>query len=133
MRIDETDRRIIEVLKEDARKPYVAVAKEVGLSEASIRKRVKKLVKAGVLRFKAEFKLEEKVKAIMLVRLDPSTPTGELLQSIKMARCVREVYEIAGDYDVAILLSSANIEDMNRSIIPYVISQASYQLKRMLP
>ena len=47
--LDETDRRIITVLQEDGRRAYGAIAVEVGLSEAAVRRRVQRLRDSGAL------------------------------------------------------------------------------------
>ncbi|MCD6223102.1 MAG: AsnC family transcriptional regulator, partial [Thermoplasmata archaeon] len=38
--IDEIDKKILEILSNNARTPYTQIAKDVGLSEGAIRKRV---------------------------------------------------------------------------------------------
>jgi len=47
--LDETAKRIIELLQDDGRLSYSAIAKEVGLSEAAVRHRVQKLIEGGVM------------------------------------------------------------------------------------
>jgi Lrp/AsnC family transcriptional regulator for asnA, asnC and gidA len=47
--LDETAKRIIEVLQEDGRRSYAAIGKTVGLSEAAVRQRVQRLLEAGVV------------------------------------------------------------------------------------
>lgn len=46
---DDTDRAIITRLQYDGRTPYTEIASELGLSEASIRRRTKRLMDEGVL------------------------------------------------------------------------------------
>jgi hypothetical protein len=41
--LDDTSKRIIEQLQEDGRRPYAAIGKAVGLSEAAVRQRVQRL------------------------------------------------------------------------------------------
>jgi Lrp/AsnC family transcriptional regulator for asnA, asnC and gidA len=48
-RLDDTAKRIIELLQDDGRLPYSAIAKDVGLSEAAVRHRVQKLIESGVM------------------------------------------------------------------------------------
>jgi Lrp/AsnC family transcriptional regulator for asnA, asnC and gidA len=52
-RLDETAKRIIELLQEDGRQSYAAIAKEVGLSEAAVRQRVQRLLDAEVMQIVA--------------------------------------------------------------------------------
>ena len=47
--LDATAKRIIELLQDDGRLSYSAIAKEVGLSEAAVRHRVQKLIDHGVM------------------------------------------------------------------------------------
>jgi Lrp/AsnC family transcriptional regulator for asnA, asnC and gidA len=47
--LDDTAKRIIELLQDDGRLSYSAIAKEVELSEAAVRHRVQKLIESGVM------------------------------------------------------------------------------------
>lgn len=53
MKIDETDRKIIGLLQEDARQSNAAIARIIGVSEATIRRRIKIMVEDGTLSVKA--------------------------------------------------------------------------------
>ncbi len=53
MRIDDTDRRIIELLQGDARQPNATIARALGVSEATIRRRIKMMVDQGSLTIRA--------------------------------------------------------------------------------
>jgi len=47
--VSELDKRIIEHLQEDGRRPYTQIAAELGVSEAAIRARTNRLVERGIL------------------------------------------------------------------------------------
>ncbi|MEV6105761.1 Lrp/AsnC family transcriptional regulator [Streptomyces sp. NPDC051940] len=51
--LDAVSRAIIEQLQEDGRRPYAAIGKAVGLSEAAVRQRVQKLIEQGVMQIVA--------------------------------------------------------------------------------
>ncbi len=51
--LDDTSKRIIEQLQEDGRRPYAAIGKAVGLSEAAVRQRVQRLLDSGVMQIVA--------------------------------------------------------------------------------
>ena len=51
--LDDTAKRIIELLQGDDRLSYSAIAKDVGLSEAAVRHRVQKLIEGGVIQIVA--------------------------------------------------------------------------------
>jgi Lrp/AsnC family transcriptional regulator, regulator for asnA, asnC and gidA len=46
--LDAVDKRLIEALQQDGRRPYTQLAQEVALSEAAVRQRVRRLVEQGV-------------------------------------------------------------------------------------
>ncbi|WP_426566510.1 Lrp/AsnC family transcriptional regulator [Angustibacter sp. McL0619] len=51
--LDDVSKRIIEQLQEDGRRPYAAIGKAVGLSEAAVRQRVQRMLDAGVMQIVA--------------------------------------------------------------------------------
>jgi Lrp/AsnC family transcriptional regulator, regulator for asnA, asnC and gidA len=51
--LDEVSKRIIDQLQEDGRRPYAAIGKAVGLSEAAVRQRVQRLLENGVVQIVA--------------------------------------------------------------------------------
>ena len=48
--MDETDKEIIKILKNDGRASYSDIGEKVSLSEGAVRKRIKTLVNSGVIR-----------------------------------------------------------------------------------
>ena len=53
MKIDQTDRAIISLLQDDARQSNAAIARVIGVSEATIRRRIKIMVEDGVVAIQA--------------------------------------------------------------------------------
>lgn len=51
--LDDISKQIIEQLQTDGRKPYAAIGKAVGLSEAAVRQRVQRLLETGVMQIVA--------------------------------------------------------------------------------
>src|SRR3954464_14779203 len=51
--LDDVSKAIIEQLQADGRRPYAAIGKAVGLSEAAVRQRVQRLLDAGVMQIVA--------------------------------------------------------------------------------
>lgn len=49
LRLDLVDRRIVEALQVDGRRPFTRIARELGISESQVRQRVARLESAGVL------------------------------------------------------------------------------------
>ena len=51
--LDDVSKSIIEQLQQDGRRPYAAIGKAVGLSEAAVRQRVQRLLESGVMQIVA--------------------------------------------------------------------------------
>lgn len=51
--LDDVSKAIIEQLQQDGRRPYAAIGKAVGLSEAAVRQRVQRLQESGVIQIVA--------------------------------------------------------------------------------
>ena len=48
--MDDKDKKIIEILRENSRAPYTKIAKELGVTEATVRKRISELEKKGIIK-----------------------------------------------------------------------------------
>ena len=48
--IDETDKSILEILRKNARMPFLEIAKKIGVSESTIRKRVGNMEENGTIK-----------------------------------------------------------------------------------
>ena len=115
--MDEIDKEIIRILKQNGRATYSEIGKKVGLSEGAIRKRIKDLVDSGVIKkFTLKLALSEGAEAIALVSVKPSIPTSEISTELLKIPNVDTVYEVTGEYDIAIIISAMNIAEVNECI-----------------
>jgi DNA-binding Lrp family transcriptional regulator len=116
-KMDDTDKAIIEILKHDGRATYSNIGKRIGLSEGAVRKRIKALVDAGAIkRFTVKVGLTEGAEAIGLLSVDPSLPTSDVSKALKKLSNVETVYEITGEYDIAVIISGFNITEVNECL-----------------
>lgn len=117
MQLDSIDERIINMLKEDSRRPYVEIAKAVGLSESAVRRRIKHLLDSGVIkRFTIELGVSNRTSAITLISVKPSVDTARVSERLKALKGVEVVYEITGQYDIAAIISASSIGEINKCI-----------------
>lgn len=115
--MDETDKEIFGILKRNGRATYIDIGKKVGLSEGAVRKRVKALVDSGVIkRFTIKVGLVEGAEAITLLSVSPSFPTSDISELLLKLPNVETVYEVTGQYDIAVIISALNITEVNRCV-----------------
>jgi DNA-binding Lrp family transcriptional regulator len=116
-KLDERDKKILSILKNEGRRSFVDIANDVNLSEPAIRRRIKNLRENGVIsRFTIETEQGQGASAITLLSVEPSTPTSELSGQLSKMTGVDVVYEITGQYDIAVIVSGSNIANINKSI-----------------
>jgi len=115
--MDETDREIIKILKNDGRATYSYIGRKVGLSEGAVRKRIKALTDSGIIRqFTVKVGLTEGAEAITLLSVSPSFPTSDVSKILKKFPNVETVYEITGQYDIAVIISGLNITEVDECL-----------------
>lgn len=128
MPIDEVDMKLLKLLKDNARTPYSKLARELNISESAVRKRIARLVKAGIIKkMTIEYELENEIKAVILVKTQPPIPVPEVSKNIKKIAGVDIVYEITGEYDIIAVIRASGVEMINKFIdeirsIPGVVS-----------
>jgi DNA-binding Lrp family transcriptional regulator len=95
--LDDNDKRILEMLLEDSRRPYHEIAEDpkVNLSESSVRKRVKKLQ-------------EERVIEKFTIK--------ELLREAQVLPQCEEVYFLAGECGVLVKVNVPEIIELDALI-----------------
>ena len=75
--IDKLDKRIIDILRKDSRCPFVEIAEKLGVSEGTIRSRVRKMTDEGIIKGFTIRTSSKNVKALVEVRIDVNTDTEE--------------------------------------------------------
>lgn len=134
--MDEIDNLIIRELEIDGRKPYTDIAKKLGLSEGTVRKRVEKLVEEGKIKFTAVITAKTGFSALVLIKTAPQTKTSAIVESIKKIKEVKEIYEVAGDADIIVKISCNNAEEFNEIIdeirsIPNILETRTYAVLKI--
>jgi len=102
--MDEIDIRLIEELAENARRPSVEIAKRLGISDATARRRISRLIEKGTIQPTIKIKASElgyNFIAIIALEVDMGSiyEVEELLMGYEN---VRYVADCTGAYDVFI-------------------------------
>ncbi len=115
--IDEIDRQILKILKENGRTPFLKIAKNLSLSEGTIRKRVKTMLDNGtIVKFSAELARELQFDAVICIKCDPKR-AQEIISKIKEMHGEKEfIFEVAGIYDIIMHTQTEKADEMNELI-----------------
>jgi Lrp/AsnC family transcriptional regulator of lysine biosynthesis len=115
--MDDKDKQILKILKKNGRTSYGSIGETVHLSEGAIRKRIKALIDAGVIRkFTVKIGVAEGAEAITLLATNPACPTQEVSERIRKIPNVETIYEVTGEYDIIAVISGMNVVEVNECI-----------------
>ncbi|EDL64953.1 Lrp/AsnC family transcriptional regulator [Bacillus sp. SG-1] len=99
MKIDDVDRKILQILTENGRTSYVDIGKELGLSRVSVRERVNQLIEGGVIeRFSVVInseKVGKSVSAFFEVDCEPAYLV-EVAENLVDLPAVASCYQMTG-------------------------------------
>jgi len=114
--LDALDEKLIEILKEDARTRNVVIAQRLGLSEGTIRTRIKRLVNRGIIRSFTIKTVGKNVKAMVDVGIRVNVNTTAIAGAIMELPGVEEVYEVSGDVDICVIVDVMSTVELNEII-----------------
>ncbi|MFW9945189.1 MAG: Lrp/AsnC family transcriptional regulator [Candidatus Odinarchaeota archaeon] len=117
--LDEKDKRILEMLIEDSRRPYHEIAKEVDLSESTVRKRVIRLQEDGVIeKFTIKVCREEERCIYAFITLLPKNQSEikELIRETQILPQCEEVYFLAGECGILVKVNVPEITELDAFI-----------------
>ncbi|UCE91497.1 MAG: AsnC family transcriptional regulator [Methanobacteriota archaeon] len=111
--MDETDVKILNLLRENSRMKNTEIARRVNLTERAVRARIEKLVRESVVR---KFTIETSpvgVEGIVLI----GTQIGKTGSVKEMARELSDsVFECSGEFDVAVRLRADTLDELNAKV-----------------
>ncbi|MHA1409253.1 MAG: Lrp/AsnC family transcriptional regulator [Candidatus Odinarchaeia archaeon] len=120
LELNEKDKKIISILKENARTPLKDIADAIGVSIPAVSLRIKELTKRGIIKgYHASIdyeKLGEACQLVLKVRLSQNQNTKEIGELLSKYENICLVINITGDYDFLILARCQNDEEGTKFI-----------------
>lgn len=128
LRLDDTDRAILEALSADARISNARLAERVGVAPSTALQRVRQLRAAGVLRgFHAEIDLSalgRPLQAMVAVRLTVHNreQIETFTDNVRQLPGVLTVFHLAGATDYLVWLAAADAQDLREFVVEHLAS-----------
>jgi DNA-binding Lrp family transcriptional regulator len=113
--LDDIDHAIIDLLRADGRLPYRALARELELTEAMVRSRVKRLEESGTMRVVAVTDIEAAGYQMLLaigVQVEDRSPS-DVAQDLAKIPEIFSVNVVVGTHDVEILVVAEDLDALN--------------------
>lgn len=118
--IDETDYKILEILRRDARIPFTEVGRELGISDATVHVRVKRMLKEGILKRYTiavnEEVLGRNVYGFVLLNVTPGN-LEEVVKYLLENEHISAIYEIHGPNDLILKIWAENLDEMRDKML----------------
>ena len=115
--LDEADLKILRELQRDARVSFKSVAQKIGVSEATVFVRVRKMQERGVIKgfttIVAPTALGKPLTAIVLVRANPKAYDGTL-EALKKLKEIYEIYDVTGQYYCILKIRTTGTEELGK-------------------
>jgi DNA-binding Lrp family transcriptional regulator len=113
--MDEIDRRLLQLLQEDASRPLKALAADVELSQSSVRERIARLQARGIIR---RYTIEVapapgSLTAVLLVKLE-RTPAPSVVRRVVGFPEVVRCSSLSGAIDLLIEVTGPDVPSINR-------------------
>jgi Lrp/AsnC family transcriptional regulator for asnA, asnC and gidA len=116
--IDQTDCKIIELLQEDGRMPNTMIAKSLGVSEATVRSRLNRLIKDEYIQIVAvsnPLKLGFEIVGILKINVDVKK-IEHVSEELSKIRQIWYVVHATGASDIYAEFNAKSIDELNRVI-----------------
>jgi Lrp/AsnC family transcriptional regulator, regulator for asnA, asnC and gidA len=131
--LDDTDHRIIALLRDDGRLPYRSIARELGLTEATVRARVRRLEDSRTMRVVAVTDIEAAGYGMLLaigVQVENRSPE-EVARELAMIPEVFSVNVVVGAQDLEILMVAEDQDALHRLLQERIATMAG--VRRLTP
>ncbi len=111
--MDEVDYRLLELLYEDGRAKLVRLAERLGLTHASVKERISKLISRGILRIQGNVNLQKLGvrTALVLLEIDDPANLERAVEEFSECTKVLMVGLTSGEYNLFILLGGVDIAE----------------------
>ncbi|NHV45855.1 MAG: Lrp/AsnC family transcriptional regulator [Candidatus Verstraetearchaeota archaeon] len=118
-KLDDIDLKIIDILQKDSRLSYHKIASELGISVGTAYNRIKSLEERGIIKGYTVLidmaKVGYDLTAIILIQAE-GKHLIEVENEIAKMNNVISVYDITGDFDIAVIAKFKNRDSLNRFI-----------------
>jgi len=116
--IDDIDNKIIKILINNSRIPNTKIAKLLNISEASVRKRIKKIIKIGIIKkFTVElnYNLLGYKRVFIGLNIDKDK-VFNILEKVSKNKNISNIYLAGGDHDILIDFLYTKPEELDEYI-----------------
>ncbi|MFL6511571.1 MAG: Lrp/AsnC family transcriptional regulator [Nitrososphaera sp.] len=118
--LDEVNLKILDILSRDASRPFVDIAKELEISDATVHIRVRRLRAAGILR-KFTISTDNALLGydhLAFIGINISRGTSEeVIVALSPLDEILELHELYGEFDLLLKVRARSLEEMRDIVV----------------
>lgn len=115
--MDETDKKILNLLKENARAPYSEIAQQVSLSSPAVKERITKMEEQGIIdKYTININYQKMGKNITAFILFETVNCKAFREFCAKQKVVLKYYRIAGHYSYLVKVAAENMDHLEEFI-----------------
>ncbi len=115
--MDDKDRRILAILRANARMPAAAIARQVGLARSSVQERIARLERQGIINGYTIVTDKagggKNVRAHAMLSVDPKR-AATIVSALENMPEITECLTVSGDFDLIAIIETDTLEQMDR-------------------
>lgn len=132
--IDDINLKIIDILNKDSSTPFVDIAKRIGVSDATVHIRVRRMIAAGIIN-KFTISVDNDLLgydhlAFMGINISPGS-ADQIISDLLRIEEVLEMHEMHGKFDLLLKIRAKNLNQM-RDIVENKICKIPHILESEL-
>jgi Lrp/AsnC family transcriptional regulator, leucine-responsive regulatory protein len=115
--MDDKDRLLLNLLRRDARRPVVALARDLGLSRTATQDRLTKLQASGAI---ASFTIVDgdgraRENAYLMVALERGFRCAQIVPKVRMIANVESIHSVTGAVDMIIRVAAEHVDGIEEA------------------
>jgi len=116
--LGEIDKKILDLLKNNAKIKYTKIAELLNISETGVRKIIKKLEKEGIIqKYTIEIDYKKLGLNVSLIGLDvEANKLLSVIEKLKEVKNVNKIYVTSGDHDIIVEFIYKDQEELNNFV-----------------
>ncbi|NVK15183.1 MAG: Lrp/AsnC family transcriptional regulator [Rhodobacteraceae bacterium] len=118
MQTDETDQRLVSLLRENARRPVAELARHLGLARTTVQARIERLESTGVITgytLKSSAAARPPLQATVLMSIEPRSGP-EVLARLRSLPGVEVVHTTSGRFDLLAQVVAQSTSELDETI-----------------
>lgn len=115
--MDDKDRLLLSLLRRDARRPVVALARDLGLSRTATQDRLAKLQASGAIESFTIIDGDGRTResAYLMIQLEQGFRCAQIAPKVRMVAAVESAHSVSGAVDMIVRVAAEHVDGIEKA------------------